>query len=299
MTSTLSRSDHVAIDMEQLLTECSVCSEGHPLDDFGRCTLAAGGSISHTYCKACVVRHAEATLDDFTLLSPDASGLRCMNPECSQAIVLDELRPLLEPSVLERLERRMAEDQAAMKRREDPAASAVPFEGPTSSISDGYRRLEEKLSNIFIRHCPHCRRALTKSLGCNYVKCPCGTPLCFVCKGVFTNRCGRKCDKKRSLAQDRAALKKVYDEATPEQRAHLRSIHHGIESYGSLRYKVRDYVKERVNHIWMFVVYVIINIALQWFLSLFPWGYIASISLGVLIILLVIVLEIYYRCYRR
>lgn len=127
----------------------------------------------------------EATLNDFTLLSPDASGLRCMDPECSQAIVLgmfhtsirwpaelqihaglpkkhdsfsDELRLLLEPAVLERLEKRIAEDckdvlhckdgrqrlrleYASSLFSEGPAASTVPSAEPTSSSSDGYRRL--------------------------------------------------------------------------------------------------------------------------------------------------------------
>ncbi|KAH7721179.1 hypothetical protein AAVH_11268 [Aphelenchoides avenae] len=313
MTSTLTEGDHVSIEMEQLLAECSVCSEGHPLDDFVRCSPAAGASVTHTYCKACVVLHVEATLNDFTLLSPDASGLRCMDPECSQAIVLDELRLLLEPAVLERLEKRIAEDckdvlhckdgrqrlrleYASSLFSEGPAASTVPSAEPTSSSSDGYRRLEEKFSNIFIRHCPHCRRALTKSLGCSHVKCPCGTHLCFVCNGVLTKSCGRKCDEKLSMAQDRAALKKVYDEATSEQRAHLRSIHHGIESYGSLRYKVRDYFKEHVNHILASIVCIVIFIALQWFLSLFPR---VRVITYILLVLLLIALEIYNRRHRR
>lgn len=58
-------------------------------------------------------------------------------------------------------------------------------------------------------------------------------------------------------------------------------------------------MKERINHIWMFVLYIVINIGIQWFLSLFSWGYIASISLGILFILFAIILELYYRFYRR
>lgn len=110
MAATVVRADHTAIEMEQLLTtECCVCNEERPSDGFVGCRPTGknclftrrtinqltnkspaleGSSSSHTFCTSCVAHHADATLQDFTMLAPDASGLRCMNADCLHSILL-------------------------------------------------------------------------------------------------------------------------------------------------------------------------------------------------------------------
>lgn len=43
---------------------------------------------AHKCCQSCAVIHAERTLKDYTLLSPEADGLRCMEADCDQSILL-------------------------------------------------------------------------------------------------------------------------------------------------------------------------------------------------------------------
>ncbi|KAH7703488.1 hypothetical protein AAVH_29336, partial [Aphelenchoides avenae] len=208
-------------------------------------------SVGHRFCKDCVRQHAERTLNDFTMLDPHAIGLRCMETGCTNPFLLDDIAAIVPKATLSLLTNRLREDQAALKSRLHEADKIDDYRKDQEEVGDANRLIEEKLSNVFIRHCPDCRRSIVKTMGCNYVKCPCGTGLCCVCSDRHRLKCNLLCDYKASLVRDRTALKKLYDGATLAQRTHLRSIHADIEQYGSFRFKCRDYLREHVNGIIM------------------------------------------------
>ena len=43
-------------------------------------------------------------------------------------------------------------------------------------------RVEEAQSEAKMRRCPSCSKAIVKSEGCNFMRCPCGTKFCYVCR---------------------------------------------------------------------------------------------------------------------
>ncbi|KAH7698222.1 hypothetical protein AAVH_34690, partial [Aphelenchoides avenae] len=196
------------------------------------------------------------------MLDPHATGLRCMETGCSNPLLLDDITAIVPEATLSLLTNRLLEDQAALKRRLDDTDRIDESSKDEDEVGDANRQIEEKLSKLFIRRCPDCRRCIVKTMGCNLVKCPCGTRICCACSDRHKLSCNILCDYKATTVRDRLALKKLYDGATPAQRTHLRSIHADIEQYGSFRFKCRDYVLENINFIRWVVFFVFFGLVL-------------------------------------
>lgn len=48
--------------------------------------------------------------------------------------------------------------------------------------------VEKMISRILIKKCPSCKRPITKTHGCNHMKCVCGTGFCYLCGELTPQR---------------------------------------------------------------------------------------------------------------
>ncbi|KAH7710374.1 hypothetical protein AAVH_22331, partial [Aphelenchoides avenae] len=116
------------------------------------------------------------------------------------------------------------------------STSTENADGP---IADAALSVEERISAIVIRRCPHCSRGLMKEIGCAIATCPCGTEICFVCKKRRQFSCNVKCVKMAAV-EDMRKIQDVYDEASAAEQSFLKELYPDIESFTSPQSLERD-----------------------------------------------------------
>ncbi|KAL4148747.1 hypothetical protein QTP88_002912 [Uroleucon formosanum] len=97
-----------------------------------------------------------AFCDYSVILSPDLKIINCLNPECKKETC------------------RQCREESHFPYRCDQIEKAPEVEVRTM--------IENKMTEVLIRICYHCKRKFVKEDGCNKMTCSCGKQMCYICR---------------------------------------------------------------------------------------------------------------------
>ncbi|CAI6368556.1 unnamed protein product [Macrosiphum euphorbiae] len=97
-----------------------------------------------------------AFCDYSVILSPDLKIINCLNPECKKETC------------------RQCREESHFPYRCDQIEKAPEVEVRTM--------IENKMTEVLIRICYHCKRKFVKEDGCNKMTCSCGKKMCYICR---------------------------------------------------------------------------------------------------------------------
>eukprot|EP00899_Mesostigma_viride_P000830 jgi/Mesvir1/10748/Mv13817-RA.2 len=187
------------------------CYSDHLIQQMVECQGA------HLFCKTCVKRYVEDVLFGTTRAE---RGLPCMlaGGSCKASIPRPQLQRALPQELLDRFERRQAEDSLQQARlaglarchacqlavelddgmsefkcpscRQDTctacgeeAHSPLTCDQFENRRQRGVRQsIEEQMTRRVVRECSFCKTKIVKEDGCNKVTCRCGEWTCYVCR---------------------------------------------------------------------------------------------------------------------
>jgi len=189
---------------------CPVCFENVPKED------TVGLNCGHMYCKSCWVGYLD---DQIQTHAANAITTRCMYPKCLQVVTQDMYKKFLTKEKYERYEyfflKSCVEQNPKYTFCPKDCGTVVQyldFGKPTKSVScscgcyfcflcgqekhdpvscqELKRWLQKesseedaiKLIEATSKQCPHCLHHVTRTQGCNHMRCRCGKDWCWMCR---------------------------------------------------------------------------------------------------------------------
>jgi TRIAD3 protein (E3 ubiquitin-protein ligase RNF216) len=200
--------------------ECSCCCEEFVIGEFGQCT------DGHLICKVCIKKHAENTI--YQTLSCKIKCIEC-NEKCFGEFSEEILQSILNERVFSEYKNLKKIDEinelcvddinikicqhcgsgtdigenseqyllVCMECFKDTCLKCNQPDHPGKScyslgnMSQCKRQeIEDKMSDVLIVKCNHCKKSIFKNEGCNKVTCVCGTHNCYICKEIISSSIG-------------------------------------------------------------------------------------------------------------
>lgn len=112
----------------------------------------------HACCQACMGTWAETSINDGKV------NIRCPAPSCAYSLFDHDLQKLVTPEAFERHQEHKNADYLKHLR---------------TSLKEDVRL--NKWLKTYARPCPDCHVIVSRSEGCNDMKCICGTSFCYAC----------------------------------------------------------------------------------------------------------------------
>ena len=185
---------------------CQCCYEDIHTAPVVRCSIGA-----HSFCPSCIKRYVETWVygEPYPIKDiPDKAdgsfkALPCLSGSCTEGYIPhNAVQGTNSEHVWESYQEKMFH---AMSLKDDVTPSTKPApkslaqagsdevteeESVSSSMDQGYRAVEEAMTEAKLRRCPECHTPFLKESGyCNKIRCPsCRTAVCYICRQKVENR---------------------------------------------------------------------------------------------------------------
>ncbi|KAA6393898.1 MAG: hypothetical protein EZS28_010576 [Streblomastix strix] len=222
--------------------ECPICCQ--KLSELESCECSAGKG--HRLCCECLKESLDSDLHIYKL------NLRCfVDPTCEAEYdmeliekVLDE-RELLRIQELQAMEAGINPNQAEDDERERLAALKEQQQNEETEFTN---LIVKTLTEALARHCPRCKIAIVKEIGCNHISCPCGEDFCYICEqsiaGVMMGHFGSQTPPCPQYIDDNAKINKERQKKQAGEKGKQFAIEHpGFEDLnGKLQRILEQYL---------------------------------------------------------
>ena len=209
---------------------CQCCYEDVHTAPVVRCSTGV-----HSFCSNCIKRYVETWVYGEPYPIQDIPGqeegsffkaLPCLSGGCTEGYLPHEaVQGANSEQVWESYQEKMfhvmsLKDDVTQSTKPAPKSPPVHVvgndedegteeESVSSSVDQGYRTVEEAMTEAKLRRCPECRTPFLKESGyCNKIRCPsCRTAVCYICRQKVESRgydhfcvhsydsCNQKCGK--------------------------------------------------------------------------------------------------------
>jgi hypothetical protein len=137
----------------------------------------------HACCRTCMKTWAETSINDHKV------NIRCPAPDCNYCLFDHDVRQLVSAQAFERHQEHKNTDYLQHLK---------------SALKEDSRLKHWLKTNA--RPCPDCHVIVSRSEGCDHMRCVCGTNFCYAC-GFKSCKCNQQKEKRRDIWKPKATPK--------------------------------------------------------------------------------------------